>query len=192
MRRACLAGPLALLLALGACSGLDPSASLSAAAVRGTPIPVTAAAVGPLDPRTPFERKALRAALPGFEFKPIQAYSQGAVKEALGAFENGMQVLQIFPDGSSTRIGQVHGVRETVTGPSGERVGRSFAETGGDRLSCRPGLDGYGGLVLCRSAAANVLLIYSVPGHRAPDGQMPPPEALRKAVLQQIVWRPQA
>ena len=191
MRRASLAVLAASLLGLCACNSLNSSVSASAAA-RGRPILVSAAAMGPLSAATPFERKALQAALPGYQLKDIRAFSEGEVKSALGAFENGMQVLQIFPDGSKTRIGLVHGVRETVTGPSGERVGQGFAESGGSRLSCRPGSDEYAGLILCRSATAqNIMLIYSVPGHQG-DGQMPPAAALNKAVLQQIVWRPQA
>ena len=192
MRRACLAVLAASLLGLSACTSVDSSVATSSAA-GGQPIPVSAAAVGRLSAETPFSRKALQAALPGYQLKDIRAYSQGEVKSALGAFENGMQVLQIFPDGSKTRIGLVHGVRETVTGPSGERVGQGFAESGGSRLSCEPGSAEYSGLVLCRSAAAqNVMLIYSVPGYQTGDGQMPPAAALSKAVLQQIVWRPQA
>ena len=192
MRRARLAVLSASLLGLSACSSIDSSISASSAA-RGRPIPVSAAAVGPLSAATPFDRKALQAALPGYQLKDIRAYSEGEVKSALGAFENGMQVLQIFPDGAKTRIGLVHGVRETVTGPSGERVGQGFAETGGGRLSCQPGSGEYAGLVLCRSAAAqNVMLIYSVPGYQGGDGQMPGAALLDKAMLQQIVWRPQA
>ena len=194
MREPCFIALAASLLALAGCRGLDLAASAPPrlSGPKGFPIAVTGAAVGSLNAAVPFERRAIQAALPGFQLKDIRAYAQGAEKPALGAFENGVQVLQIFPDASKRRIGEIHAVRETVTGPTGERVGGSFAEAGA-RLSCRPGSGEYRGLVLCSSAAApNVALIYSVPDYQGLDGRLPPADRLAKAVLQQIVWQPQA
>ena len=194
MRGACPAALAASLLALAGCGGLDLTASAPRrlSGPKGFPIAITGAAVGSLNAAVPFERKALQAALPGFQIKDIRAYAQGAEKPALGAFENGVQVLQIFPDASKQRIGEIHAVRETVTGPSGERIGGSFADSGA-RFSCRPGSGEYRGLVLCSSAVApNVALIYSVPDYHGVDGKLPPADRLAKAVLQQIIWQPQA
>ena len=194
MRGARSAALAASLLALAGCGGLDLTASAPPrlSGPKGFPIAITGAAVGSLNPAMPYERKALQAALPGFQIKDIRAFAQGAEKPALGAFENGVQVLQILPDASKQRIGEIHAVRETVTGPSGERIGGSFADSGA-RFSCRPGSGEYRGLVLCSSAVApNVALIYSVPDYHGLDGKLPPADRLAKGVLQQIVWQPQA
>jgi len=79
-------------------------------------------------------------------------------------------------------------VSDLIRGPGGERVGMSFAESGGRRLDCKPGHDEWSGMAVCSDAARRMRYVYAVEAYRGPDGVLPDAATLAEARLVRMVW----
>ncbi len=156
---------------------------------RAETVRITPSRVGGIAPGTAFSARALTAAMPGFDVRPIMIANEGGSLSALGMFQSGRQMLQVVggPDG---RVTQVFGVSPYVSGPNGEKIGMGLAEVGLGPGSCRVGTGNWRGMPICHaSGTGNIDLVFSIPGYEA-SGEMPPPDALQAATLQRILWHP--
>lgn len=184
-------------------SGVLMSAALAGCSILGsdsdfTPPPprttatfrITAAGVPGLPPDTAFSKKAIEALEPGFVVSPVtMATEQSESIAALALFRDGLQVLQVLP-GQGGRIGAVHGVSESLTGPNGERIGMTFRETHMDRASCREGQGNWLAMPICTARGApNVTFVFAIPGYISAGG-LPDDSTLGGATLQRIIWVP--
>lgn len=181
-------------LVLAGCSGTGLSElSESSRAVRvsnTTLIEITAEGAGPLNAGTPYSTKAIEAALPGFSTKPIQMAVEDRTLWTTGVFKDGFQVLQVLK-GTGGRIGAVHGVTHDLVGPNGERLGMTFTEVGTSLRDCRVGRNLWRDMAICEARGApNVTLVYAVPEYDGPFDRLPPPEELKSAMIQRIIWTP--
>ncbi len=150
---------------------------------------ITAAAAGPIRPGTTYSLAGLKAAAPAFTVTPIETAVESRTTSAFGLFYDGMQTFQAFKGGDG-KVGEVHGVGDRVVGPAGERIGMTMAEAGTQPRECRMGRDLWIGMAICTShGARNVQLVYSIAGYMD-FTHLPPPNELREAMLQRIIWRP--
>ncbi|HQF31673.1 MAG TPA: DUF1131 family protein [Hyphomicrobiales bacterium] len=172
---------LAAALALAGCvtGGSAPAVTLMAMSEAG---------VGPINGATPYSDKAIAGALDGFEVRPVQATVNGEVKWILAGFYDGFQTLRFVPDGGRRQVAEVQVVSDLIRGPGGERVGMSFAESGGRRLDCKPGHDEWSGMAVCSDAARRMRYVYAVEAYRGPDGVLPDAATLAEARLVRMVW----
>jgi hypothetical protein len=154
-----------------------------------TLVQITTTGAGGLNAQTPYSKKAIEAALPGFTAEGFQSATEDRTEWAMGAFNSdGFQVLQIFK-GDGGKIREVHGVTHHLTGPNGERIGMTFDEIGTPRSSCRDGRNLWRGMAICQAAGTkNVTLVYAISQYDGPFDRLPPEAQLRKAALQRIIW----
>jgi hypothetical protein len=181
--RLALAGALAVSLA--ACQAGVGVATFS----TETYLRITDSGAGELDSTTRYASASLSAALPEAEIRTVRTAIEDRTVSTLAAFADGVQVVQVFrgPDGT---ISEIHGVTHHLEGPNGERIGMSMAEAGVTRDSCRVGRNLWRGMAVCPArGAANVTLVFAIPGYRGPFDTLPPAQELRRAELQRIIWR---
>lgn len=192
LRAAVLAGA----IALAGCSAIPADSELMAtpppAEAKAQGLSFTAAGVPGLAPDTVFSKKAVEAALPGFEVSPVTMATEGSESVmALAAFRDGLQIYQILP-GADGRIGAVHGVSERLVGPGGERIGMTFRAARVDRAACREGSGNWLGMPICKARTApNITLVFSIPGY-VWGGGLPESATLGTATLQRMIWTPPA
>lgn len=170
---------------LGSDSDFTPPPPSRAATLR-----ITAAGVPGLPPDTAFSKKAIEALEPGYVVSSVtMATEQSESVAALALFRDGLQVLQVLP-GQGGRIGAVHGVSESLTGPNGERIGMTFRETHMDRASCREGQGNWLAMPICTARGApNITFVFAIPGYISAGG-LPDDSTLAGATLQRIIWVP--
>ena len=168
-------------LALAGCvtGGTAPAETLMAMSEAG---------VGPINGTTPYSDKAIAGALDGFDVRPVQATVNGEVKWILAGFHDGFQTLRFVPDASRRQVAEVQVISDLIRGPGGERVGMTFAESGGRRLDCKPGHDEWSGMAVCSDAARRMRYVYAVEAYRGPDGVLPDAATLAEARLVRMVW----
>lgn len=157
---------------------------------------ITANGAGGLGAATNYDTKAILAAYPGYTTGNVLIGLETTTTNATVLFRQifggQVQVLQILP-GAGGKIGEIHGVTHHVVGPSGERPGMSFAQSGVDPATCRIGTELWVGMAICRSsAAANVALTFSFKGAAATSSTLPARDVLATGELQRIVWTPPA
>lgn len=181
--------------AAGAAIGAATLAALLAGCVSdggggrtATIMSISSTGVGPINGETPYSDKAIAAALPGFEVRTVQATVEGNVEWILAGFHDGFQTLRFVPDASRRRVGEVQVISDLVSGPRGERVGMTFAESGGLRLDCRPGHAEWSGMAVCSEAGGQMRYVYAVESYRGPDGVLPDAGTLAGARLVRMVW----
>lgn len=176
-------------LALAACSSDEPQRADVAEHVSAPLFRITPRSAGPVNAETPYSSKALQALLPGFEVRPIETAVEHTTLPAFAAFSNGLQVAQ-FLKGSDGKVGQVFGVSDRIVGPNGERIGMTISQLRINRASCRMGQDLWTDMAICPAhGTSNISLVFAVPGYRGPLDQLPPPDELKDAILQRIVWK---
>lgn len=178
--------------ALAGCSLLGSDSDFSPPPPpRASTLRITTAGVPGLPPDTAFSKKAIESLEPGYVVSPVtMATEQSESVAALALFRDGLQVLQVLP-GQGGRIGAVHGVSESLTGPNGERIGMTFRETRMDRSSCREGQGNWLAMPICTARGApNVTFVFAIPGYISAGG-LPDDATLASATLQRIIWVPQ-
>lgn len=156
---------------------------------------ITRDGLGPLSGATPYDQAAILKAMPGYTAGSILIGLESDAVSALVLFHQGeggtIQTVQIVPSADGTRIGQIHGVSQQVSGPAGERPGMVFSATKTDPATCRMGTALWAGLAVCRSAGAdNVTLTFSFKGDYGRATTVPPPDQLAAGELQRIIWSP--
>jgi hypothetical protein len=145
------------------------------------------AGVGGIGVGTAFSGPAIEAALPGFAASSVTMATEDRTLQALAVFRDGLQVLQVVPGPDGT-VGAVHGVSAAVRGPSGTRVGMSFADARIDPRTCRPGTGNWAGMPICPvPAVPEVTLVFAVNGAEDPTA-LPDAATLSGATLQRIIW----
>ena len=165
----------------GAIATGDPGYSKSAPVLQ-----ITQAGLGSIGKGTPYGANSLKSALPGFSFDTVQTATGDEVTWLLTAFKDGQQQAQFEPDASRKFISRVHIVGQEAAGPKGERLGMSFAQTGGAKRSCKPGDAEWYGMALCRDGA--LTYVYAPPAYENADGGLPPRETLAQSRLVRIIW----
>lgn len=155
-----------------------------------TLLQITAQGAGGLNGDTAYSNKAIEEALPGFATQPIQIAVEDHTLWTTGVFHDGFQVLQVLK-GKGGKIGDVHGVSYHLTGPNGERIGMTFAQSGMSTGDCRVGVDLWRGMAICTARGApNVKLVFTIAGFEGPFDRLPPNDQLADANLQRIIWSP--
>ena len=188
----------ALVLLLTACSaGEQVSKSSSGSTITlGAPgyissapvIRITPAGLGAVGAQTPYSSKSLQAALPDFSFDTVQTATGSEITWLLTAFKDGLQQAQFEPDRTRKTIARIHVVGQETAGPNGERLGMTYAETNGARLSCQPGHDEWTGMALCTSDGGRLTYIYAPQDYAGPDGALPPAKTLANSHLVRMIW----
>ncbi|MTH97975.1 DUF1131 family protein [Roseibium sp. RKSG952] len=158
-----------------------------------TLVQITSSHVGGITKDTKYSGKAVEAALPGFTTEGIQTAVEDKTEWAIAAFNtDGFQVLQVFK-GKNGQVRTVHGVTHHLKGPNGERIGMTFSEVGTRRGDCRVGRNLWRGMAICKAKGTpNVQLVYAIPQYDGPFDRLPPNEELLDAMIQRILWTPQA
>ncbi len=151
-------------------------------------IQMTSSGIGPIGAGTPYSREGIGQALPGFELGNVTTMSEGEVRQFLAAFKGGMQQLQFEPGGPNGLIGRVHLVGQEAAGPNGERIGMTYAESGGRALDCTAGSGDWTGMAICKTSDQRLAYVYAPEGYTGPDGQLPPRDVLVKSRLVRIIW----
>lgn len=151
-------------------------------------IQMTSSGIGPIGAGTPYSQETIGRALPGFELGSVTTMSEGEVRHLLAAFKGGMQQLQFEPGGPNGLIGRVHLVGQEAAGPNGERIGMTYAESGGRSLDCAAGTGDWSGMAICMTNDRRLSYIYAPEAYSGPDGQLPPRDVLVKARLVRIIW----
>jgi hypothetical protein len=159
-----------------------------------TNILISAKAAGGLDASVPYQASAITARVPGLSADTVLVGLEDQTASLLVLFKSGFggrtQALQIVP-GPDGRISEVHGVARFIQGPAGERPGMRFADAAPDIAGCRPGRSLWIGTAVCPSrAAANVLLVFSLPGSAAASPTLPDLAVMRAGELQRVIWTP--
>lgn len=182
---------LAAFLLLAACGIQQDGALDNTTGALATPpvIKLTPSGIGEISHGAAYSEALLRRALPGFELKTVKTFSEGEFKWLLAAFKNGSQQIQFEPDRSGRKVRRIHVVGLEAAGPNEERLGMSFAETGGGRLECRPGKQEWSGMTVCETSDATLAYVYAPSDYNGADGQLPPERDLAKARLVRMVWR---
>ncbi|MFD1694918.1 DUF1131 family protein [Roseibium aestuarii] len=190
---ACLALAAGLVAACSPSADFQSASGSSAALVSNvTLIQISNDAVGGITPDTPYNAKAIEAALPGMTTEGVQTAVESNTEWVTAAFNSdGFQVLQVFK-GADGKVREVHGVTHHLAGPNGERIGQSFYQIGMNRRDCRVGKDLWRGMAICNAKKApNVKLVFAIPEYTGPWDQLPPDIALQDSQLQRILWQPQ-
>ncbi|MTI42605.1 uncharacterized protein DUF1131 [Roseibium hamelinense] len=158
-----------------------------------TLVQITEDSVGGITKDMSYSNSSVEAALPGFTADGIQTAVEDTTEWAIAAFNSdGFQVLQVFK-GKDGKVRTVHGVTHHLQGPNGERIGMTFSEVGTRRGDCRVGRNLWRGMAICKAKGArNVELVYAIPQYDGPFDQLPPNEELRGAMIQRILWTPEA
>ena len=156
---------------------------------RQTLMRITDAGVGPVDGSITYSQKALKAALPGFEIKTVQATVNGKVGWVLAAFGDGLQVMRFVADDKRRRVAEVQVLSDAIPGPDGARIGMSFRQTRGGAMKCVPGKAEWTGMAVCSRAGGRLRYVYTIPHYEGPVGTLPDRSELTRAVLTRIVWR---
>ncbi|MEP3275273.1 MAG: DUF1131 family protein [Stappiaceae bacterium] len=179
--------------ALTACiAGSDgPDGAIGAISTSQTTLlTITKQGAGTITADTDYGSKSIESQLPGFTTQPVQIAVESKTLWTLAAFQDGFQVIQVLK-GSNGKVGEIHGVTHHLAGPNGERIGMTFSQIGSSKSRCRVGKDLWRGMAVCPSKnAANVKLVYAIPGYQGPFDRLPTSEDLRGASLQRIVWNP--
>ena len=149
-------------------------------------IQITDKGLGPVGTGTPYGANSLQAALPGFSFDTVQTATGAEVTWLLTAFKDGQQQAQFEADASKKYVARVHVVGQEAAGPNGERLGMTFAQTGGKSRSCKPGHAEWIGMALCSDGA--LTYVYAPPAYDNADGGLPPRETLAQSRLVRIIW----
>lgn len=178
---------------LASCAGAPrtasaPDADTSPYATAAPVLALSESAAGPITAETPYAPATLKALFPGITFETVQTMSEGRVVYFLTGFHDGFQTFQVEPDGGRNRVARVHVVGPAAAGPKGERIGQSYAETGGRTMSCVPGDEEWAGLAICSRSKSRVRYIYAPDLFDGTDDQLPPASVLTSARLVRMVW----
>ena len=151
-------------------------------------IQMTSAGVGTVSAETPYSQSSLSNALPQLEMGTVKTISEGQLKNLYAAFAGGMQQLQFEPNRAGNKVWRVHLVGQEAAGPNGERVGMTFARSGGANLDCEPGTNQWSSMALCKNSERTLTYIYAPQEYDGPADQLPPRDILAKALLVRIIW----
>ncbi|MCB1436759.1 MAG: DUF1131 family protein [Rhodobiaceae bacterium] len=165
-------------------AGADTLGQLNSAPV----IALTATGLGAVGADTPYSQKALANALPGFSFQTVKTMSEGHLKWLLGAFSGGLQQAQFEGGGTGGTIRRIHLVGQEAAGPNGERIGMTYGESGGSKLSCTPGRGEWSRMALCINEAHSLTYIYAPDDYDWPEGRLPDAARLARARLVRMIW----
>ncbi len=176
-------------LAVASCieSGVDTEV------LRAVPVAYTISPerAGPIDGTTAYSTAALRQLFPDSDLETVRTADESGVIHAITVFQDGLQVFQILPDASGREIRAVHGSGLAIAGPSGERLGATFRETGARRADCSVGRGAWSGMAVCaHPRASNVRLVFDNGGWDGPDSELAPQSHLASGRLHRIVWQP--
>lgn len=169
-------------LALAACVSEPSSVSTSE-----TLMAIHDGGVGPINAETPYSEKAIAAALPGFEVKPVQATVNGNVSWILAGFYDGFQTLRFVAGPGRKTVAEVQVISEIVRGPNGERIGMTFRESRGSRFNCVAGSNEWTGMAVCTGDGGRMRYVYTVESYRG-SGGLPSRDELNDARLTRMVW----
>ncbi|MCV6548356.1 MAG: DUF1131 domain-containing protein [Cohaesibacter sp.] len=180
-----------LLLLLSGCgASMMPLSDPAGAPPPPAVLQITDHGVGGLISQTGYGPKAIGKALPGYTIETIQTAGENGTQWTYAAFLDGLQMVQVFK-GSGGKIGVVHGVGDSISGPNGERLGMSFAQSGLSRSACRVGKNLWRGMAICQAKnTQSVSLVFAISGYAGPFDRLPKNSDLGTASLQRILWTP--
>lgn len=155
--------------------------------VNSTPIlRLTRSGLDTVDPQITYSKQKLQAALPDFTLDTVQTATDRQIKWLLTAFKNGQQQVQFEPDRAGRKIARIHMVGQETSGPNGERIGMTFAQTNGVRRTCEPGHATWSNMALCRDGT--LTYIYAPQNYGATSRNLPPAPILAHFRLVRIIW----
>lgn len=177
-------------LGLGACaSEPEPAPSASLGSETSAALTLGADGIGRLDGSTPFDTAAVRAALPpGFTVELRSVETEAGLVPVAWALRDGQLVLEIYPDEDGATVGRVDAASEQVEGPTGLRVGQTFADADGADMDCDLGTEELSGRAVCRPASGGPVRYVFASRYTDPGGALPPPDSLANALLERLVW----
>ncbi len=149
---------------------------------------MTSDGVGTISAGTSYSQSTLTNALPQFEMGTVKTISEGQLKHLYAAFSDGMQQLQFEPNRAGNKVWRVHMVGQEAAGPNGERIGMTFARSGGGNLICVPGTNQWSSMALCNNSEQTLTYIYAPQEYSGPPDKLPPRDILAKALLVRIIW----
>ncbi len=185
--RLALAALATLASGLGACSPEPPETPATPDAGPNALVLGTDGIAG-LDGATPFDTAAVRAALPpGFTVEVRSVETEAGRVPVLWALRDGRLVLEVYAGADGATVGRIDAADEGVAGPTGLRVGRTFAEADGADMDCEPGAEELSGRAVCRPDGGPVRYVFASRS-TGPDGALPPADSLADALLERLVW----
>jgi hypothetical protein len=150
---------------------------------------LTTSGLGPVGAGASYSTKSLGAALPGFQLDTVKTMNEGQMKWLIAAFKDGLQQVQFEPNGRGNLVERLHVVGREAAGPYGERIGMTFAETGGLRMSCSAGKAHWAGIAICQGADKEVTYMYALQGEQASATSLPAASEMAAAPLVRMIWK---
>jgi hypothetical protein len=147
--------------------------------------------LGPITAGTPFSVVELRSLFPAATVTKATAASEGERYPVLRVAE-GQTVLLELRSADGLRIYSVEITPAARVGNLGVRHGDTYAEVfGADaRPDCVPGTEEQSGQVICPAPSSSHVSLAFDGLWAGPDGELPPPEALRGWTVERVIWRP--
>ncbi|MEN6542523.1 DUF1131 family protein [Parvibaculum sp.] len=151
---------------------------------------VTGDKVGPISVATPFDAAAVAALFPQLEVSAgiSSALEPGA--HVIRVSDNGKTVLELYPTGDGARVASVLILSDIVRDENGVHIGSAYRDIfpPAKPTGCMAGATEKRGRIYCPQPNSN-RIIYEMQGlPPAPDGQVPPPEALADWRVTAILW----
>ncbi|MEM6665522.1 MAG: DUF1131 family protein [Pseudomonadota bacterium] len=177
-------------LSVAACAGGgDVDLSGSPYASGTAVLQLTSDSAGPITASTPYSKSSLESLFPGFRFDTVQTMSEGKVRWLMSGFDqDGLQAIQIEAASGGRSISRVHVVGPAASGPRGERIGMTYRETGGGRMSCEAGRGDWTGMAICSRSGTPIEFVYAPEQFIGQSGQLPRGEELSGARLVRMIW----
>lgn len=185
-----LISSLVLTLLSGCGASMVPLSDPAGAPPPEAVLQITDQGVGDIHSQTGYGPKAIGAALPHYQIETIQTAGENGTQWTYAAFLDGLQMVQVFK-GKAGKVGVIHGVGDAVSGPNGERLGMTFAQSGLPRSACRVGKNLWRGMAICKAKdTQSVSLVFAISGYAGPFDRLPGSDDLNRASLQRILWTP--
>lgn len=173
----------------GCADGPATDAPSSAIATTTPAFTVTENAAGPITADTRYSSETLQQLFPSFRFDTVRTMTNGRVANLLAGFDaEGFQTFQVEAKPGGRGIASVQVVGPAASGPRGERIGMTYEEAGGRRMSCEAGRGQWTGLAICGRSNSRIRYIFAPDQYIGPSGKLPPNDELRAARLVRIVW----
>lgn len=147
-------------------------------------------AAGPITADTLYSPSALQQMFPSFRFDTVQTMADGQVMNLLTGFDSeGFQAFQVEAAPDRQHIASIQVVGPAASGPRGERIGMTFEEAGGRRMTCEAGSGPWTGFAICGRSDSRIRYVFAPELYLGPSGQLPPPDELRSARLVRMIWK---
>lgn len=153
-------------------------------------IVVTGDKVGPVSVATAFDVAAVTRLFPKFEVSAAVSSALEPGAHVIRVSDHGKTVLELYPTGDGARVASVLVLSGIVQDENGVHIGSTYREIfpPAKPTGCMAGAMEKRGRIYCPQPNSN-RIIYEMQGvPPAPDGQVPPPEALADWRVTAILW----